>query len=106
MHQRHTLREHASGIERLALARREESAIAGWLREWEQRGNRGLAATEAVAKVLRSHKFDTVLGHIGFDANATSPATRLSSGTSGKTASSHRWNQASSPSEGRWAVVL
>jgi ABC-type branched-subunit amino acid transport system substrate-binding protein len=68
MHQRHTLREHASGIERLALARREESAIAGWLREWEQRGNRGLAATEAVAKVLRSHKFDTVLGHIGFDA--------------------------------------
>lgn len=41
------------------------AAAQAWAQAAE---NAGTFETEAVAEVLRSHEFDTVLGHIGFDA--------------------------------------
>jgi branched-chain amino acid transport system substrate-binding protein len=66
----------------------------------------GTFESKAVSEALRTHEFETVLGRIGSTPRATSPATRLSSGTSGKTASTRRWNRTSLPSDGRRPIVL
>jgi branched-chain amino acid transport system substrate-binding protein len=63
------------------------AAVEVWAQAVEKAGT---FETRAVAEALRAHRFDTVLGRIGFDERATSTATSRSPGTSGRRATMHR----------------